>query len=202
MSDLAFVLVTEARYPDAAAVIAAADELGLVLTLSVEDAEPGVLTFDGEGEPFFVAMLIEAPHPDAHDMPVGPMSPSKADIAKASAHFVLTAVGVEGENAARDLVMAQFTAAIVKATAGVAAMLAHGVVWHRGELYPELVALGANEGQLPVELAIDVTGAAENDARCSFLTHGLARYDREELYVTCPREGTGALLMVHMITPP
>lgn len=193
MSDLSFVLVTEARYPEADAVISFADELGLVLTLSVEDAEPGLLTFDGEGEPFFVAMLIEAPHPDALDMPMGPMSPSREDIAAAKAHFVLTAVGVEGDHAARDLVMAQFTAAVVKATAGVAAMLAHGVVWHRGELYHELVGVGATEGELPVELAVDVTAGAEDHARCSFLTHGLARYGREELYVTCPRDGTGAV---------
>lgn len=193
MSDLSFVLVTEARYPEPAAVIAAADELGLVLRVSVDDAEPGMLTFDGEGEPFFIAMLMEAPHPDALDMPVGPMSPSRDDIASTQGHFILTAVGVEGDNAARDLVMAQFTAAIVKATSAVAAMLAHGVVWHRGELYHELVGVGATEGELPVELAIDVTGAAEADGRCSFLTHGLARYDREELYVTCSRQGTGAI---------
>ncbi|MEO6954376.1 MAG: hypothetical protein ABI321_21440 [Polyangia bacterium] len=193
MSDLSFVLVNDARYPEPTAVIAAADELGLVLKLSIEDAEPGMLTFDGEGEPFFVAMLMASQHPDALDMPVGPMSPSRDDIAGTKAHFILTAVGVEGDNAARDLVMAQFTAAIVKATSGVAAMLAHGVVWHRGELYHELVGVGATEGELPVEIAIDVTGASEDDDRCSFLTHNLARYDRQELYVTCSRHGTGAV---------
>ena len=133
-------------------------------------------------------------------MPLGITSPPPEDIAAAPAHLVVGAVGLTGDDRDRDTVMAKLTAAVVDCTDAVAAMLGHGVILHRAGIFADAAKLAADEhGPLPVELAVDITAAPESATRMSFLTHGMQRYGREELYVTCPIEGTGALSFVYAI---
>jgi hypothetical protein len=201
--DIAFVIANEQRYPDAQAIIASAHRLGLSLSWIGDDP----LCFELAGAGSFIAMLLPMPHPDAAHMPAGVTSPSSDELAAATTHFVLTATGLAGEPRERDLTMAALTAAIVENTSAIGAMLAHGVIFHKAQLFAELAALGVEQGALPPELAVDITAARESDIRMSFLTHNLQRYGREELYVTCPVDGQGALdfvfsLVRWMLTDP
>lgn len=190
--DLAFVLVEGARYPAPQAIAAAGAKLGVEMRLS---------SFEGKGPMCFALssgaevmyMLMPAPHPDAPRM-LGPLSPSPEEVARAKAHYVVTALRLDGEVEDRDLQMAALTAVLVDASPdAVGAMLGHGAAFQKARLFSELTALGVEEGMLPAEVVIDVTAASEPGDRMSFLTHGMVRYGREELYVTCPVRGRGAL---------
>lgn len=187
--ELSFILVTDATDPDPAAVIASGARLGLAMR-HTGDAP---LSFDVEGRGQLIAMLMPGPHPDVPHMPTGVTSPATDVAAAAPAHFVLTALEVEGSPRERDLVMAALTATIIDNTDAVGAMLGHGSVFHKAPLFAEMAALGIEQGELPVEIAVDIRVARESETLMSFLTHGMERYGREELYVTCPIQGTGAL---------
>jgi hypothetical protein len=140
------------------------------------------------------------PHPDAAGMPLGITSPPAEDVAAAPAHLVVGAVGLTGDERDRDTVLAKLTAAVVDCTDAVAAMLGHGAIFHRAGIFADAAKLAADEHEpLPVELAVDITAAPESATHMSFLTHGMQRYGREELYITCPVEGTGALSLVYTI---
>ncbi|MEW5743565.1 MAG: hypothetical protein AB1938_31930 [Myxococcota bacterium] len=181
--------------------VASAKKLGIVLEPRDGGGEPQAFSIAAGGE-FFV-MLMPAPHPDAPRMPYGPTSPSIEEATQAPAHFVLTAMGIEGDERRRDLVMALLTACVIDHTDAVGAMLGHGVVFHRAPLFSKLAALGAQKGLLPPEIAIDVTAANEGGGRMSFLSHNMTRYGREDFFVTCPVEGKGAfdflLMMVRWL---
>lgn len=190
MADVAFLLVSKPAYPDAAAVVAAAEALGIALEVTSE-REPMGFAF-GTGKHLFV-MLVAAPHPDVPHMAVGATSPSPEEAAAAPAHLIVTAMGLEGDQRAIDLQMAALTACVIEGCEAVGAMLGHGVVFHKASLFADLAKLGVEHGELPAEIAVDVTAAPEPGDRMSFLTHGLARYGREDFYVTCPVRGRGAL---------
>jgi hypothetical protein len=190
MPDLAFVLVSEPRYPDPASVIESARTLGIELGAPSGDSP---LSFELPDGGAFMVMLVEAPHPDVPHMPAGPTSPSPDEAAAAPAHMILTALGLDGQPRERDTVMAKLTAAVIQSTNAVGAMLGHGVVFHKAGLFADMAGLAAEEGLLPPEVAIDITAAAEPDERMSFLTHGMERYGREEFFITCPIQGKGAL---------
>lgn len=96
--------------------------------------------------------------------------------------------------------MALLAAAVIDNVDAVGAMLGHGVVFHKPALFSEMAAAGVKTGALPPEIAVDITAAQESAKRMSFLTHGMARYGREELYVTCPIKGKGALGFVFDLT--
>jgi hypothetical protein len=144
-------------------------------------------------------MHVAKPHPDVHRMPVGPTSPPLDEARAAPAHLVVTAMGLEGDEAERDLEIAALTACVIASCDAVGAMLGHGILFHKAMLFADLAKLGAEHGQLPVEIAVDVTAAGEPGDRMSFLTHGLRRYGREELFVSCPVRGKGALGFVYAL---
>ena len=197
--DLAFVLVESARYPAPESIIAAGAELGVDMQLSSFERE-GPMCFSLSNGAEVMYMLMPAPHPDAPKM-LGPLSPSPAEVARAKAHYVVTALRLDGEVEDRDLQMAALTAVLVDASPdAIGAMLGHGALFQKAKLFSELTALGVREGMLPPEVAIDLTAAAEPGDRMSFLTHGMTRYGREELYVTCPVRGRGALDFVLSMT--
>lgn len=190
MSELAFVLLREARLPDPAAVVASAAALGLSL-------RAGAITDDAVG--FALAGggrvhvgLIAARHPDAGKTALGPTAITATEALAAPAHLVLGARGLPGSVRARDAALAAVVAATIDHAPALAAMLGHGVIFHKAAWFGSLAASGAAAGALPAELAVDVTIAREGEARMSFLSHGLVRHDREELYVTCPLRGAGA----------
>jgi hypothetical protein len=187
---LAFVLLPSASYPTPARVVEEAAKYGVELH-ATDARDP--LTFEIEGGGSFAIMMVAAPHPDVANMVAGPTSPTVEEMRACPAHAMVTAIGLDGSARALDTQMAALTGAVVRSTGAVAAMLSHGMFFHRGDLYADMAALGAEHGELPVEVAIDVSMAPEEGERMSLLTHGMARYGREELFVTCPVNGKGAL---------
>jgi hypothetical protein len=196
MPDLSFVLLKQPVQPSADDIAAGAAELGLALTPVPSgggEGSEGVVELQLDGGAHLFVMMVAAPHPDAPKMPVGPLSPAMEEMEAAGAHCIVTAAGLEGDVRERDHVMAIITGAVIKATPAVAAMLGHGVLFQRADLFADFAKLAAEEGALPMEICVDITAAPEDDERMSFLTHGMTRYGGEEIYVTCPVQGNGAL---------
>ncbi|NCQ59804.1 MAG: hypothetical protein GW913_03930 [Myxococcales bacterium] len=190
MADLCFVLLAESAYPDADAVIAAASDMGLELTLTERE---GPLGFSMETGGQLFVMLMPVPHPDVPKMPFGLTAPPKDEALAAPAHLIVTALGLVGTPRQKDLQMAALTACVMEGAKCVGAMFGHGRFFHLAGLFAEMAKLGAELGELPAEIAVDVTAAPEPEDRMSFLTHGLARYGREEFFISCPVNGRGAL---------
>ncbi len=190
MIDLAFILAkTAAVRPQA--VVAEAGKLGVTLEHQPGD-EDGPLSFEIEGGGTFMVMPIAARHPDADQMPQLLTAPEPEEVTAHGAHIILTGYNLVGEEAARELSMALLTAAVVRATEAVGAMLKSGVGFHRAEVFADLAEVAAEYGDLPPQLAVDVTFAAEPEQRMSLLTHGMRRRGLEEIFVTCSRTGGGA----------
>jgi hypothetical protein len=206
MPELAFILVNEPVYPDGEAVLAAATHTGFELSLAPRD-EDEPLVFEIEGGAKLMVMLIDAPHPDVAQMATGPLSPDPEPLAAAKAHYIVTALGIEGSNAEKDMYMAALTGAVAASSDAVGVMLGHGALFHRPELFAGLGHEAIREGVLPIEVCIDVTAAPESEERMSFLSYGMPRYGREDFYVTARIEGEGALEFLYsmvrwMITDP
>lgn len=190
MPDLAFVLLHKAEAPDPQAVIASAKKLGISLTL----ADAGdVQAYALDDKRSFMVMTIAAAHPDAAKMGFGPTGVDPDDAAKSPAHMILTALGLEGSARERDTLMALLAAAVLDNVRAAGAMLGHGAIFHKAKIFSGLAALGAEQGAIPSELAIDIVTARESESRMSFRTYNMPRYGRENFYVTCPIRGKGAL---------
>jgi hypothetical protein len=114
--------------------------------------------------------------------------------------MILTAMGLEGTAREVDTQLAALAAAVIDNVPAVGAMLGHGAVFHKAKVFSGLAALGAQEGAIPPELAIDITTARESESRMSMLTHNMPRYGREDFWVTCPIKGKGALDFVMSLT--
>jgi hypothetical protein len=136
-------------------------------------------------------MMVEVPHPDAATMASGIASPEPEELEALTALCIVTAIGLPDDPRVADPLMATLTAAVVRSSSAIAAMLGHGVVFHKASLFADVV--GAAEGGLPLLVCVDVTMAPEPEERMSFLTHGLVRYGREEFFVTASQRGEGAL---------
>ena len=186
--DLGFILLERAHAPDPAQLVEAASALGLTLTPEPSDKE-GISCFrSASGKLAFVA-IIDAPHPDAPTMPTGLLSPSAPEIASAKAHAIVTLMGDKKGAAPGGVESAQETAQMVAATCAstpaVAAMLGGGVTFHRAGAFQRAAAPDGNA----IYVLVDVTVARESAERMSLLTHGLARFGREEFYITCSPDG-------------
>ncbi|MBK9035289.1 MAG: hypothetical protein IPL61_29225 [Myxococcales bacterium] len=190
MADLAFVLLRDPSYPEPDLVIASAGSLGIELSVDAPSGDLQTFTF-GDGGVLFVALM--PPHPDAPNMASGPTAVPPPEATAARAHLMVTALGLTGAERERDTRMAALTAAVIEHVPAVGAMLGHGVVFHKAALFRDMAKLGVEQGALPSEIAVDITTARESEDRMSFLSHGMARYGREEIYVTCPIQGKGAL---------
>jgi hypothetical protein len=190
MPDLAWLLVEDARYPDPAGVIASGKRLGLAMKLS-SDREPQVFEVEGTGT--LMVSVMPVPDPDVPKMPFGPMSPDPEVARAAKAHIIVAALDLTGPPRVKDTKLALLATTIIENTRAVGVKLHHGVMFQRADLFARMAALALDEGVLPAEIAIDVTTARESETRMSFLTHGMERYGREELYVTCPVRGKRAL---------
>jgi hypothetical protein len=187
---LSFVLLERAELPDSEVLVSTARSLGL--SLQVEpDSDGGGVAYAIEGSGSLLVTLMPVPHPDAEGMPSGLASPEEEALEGMTAHYVVTALGLPEDPRIRDALMAALTAAVVRASPAIAAMLGHGVVFHRAEFFTEVVETA--QASLPALICVDVTIAPDGDERMSFLTHGLHRYGREEFHVTASRAGEGAL---------
>lgn len=187
---LAFVLLANAELPDPANVVASAQQLGV--TLSVTGEGETQMYDAGDGRTLIV-MTMPAPHPDAPTMAFGPTSVDPEDAAGAPAHLIVTALGLSGTARERDTTMAMLTAAVVDSVPAVGAMLGHGALFHKAKVFSGLAALGAQQGAIPSELAVDIATERVSESRMAFRTFNLPRYGRENFYVTCPIKGKGAL---------
>jgi hypothetical protein len=195
--DIAFLIAKDARYPEPAKVVEAAAALGIPLVHDDKQSDPMSFSLRNGGS--FLVMAIDAPFPDADGAAHGPTSPPPEELQSAPAHFILTALGLEGDDRERDLSLAALTSCVIATTDSVGAKLGHGTVFHIANLFGEMSQLGVEAGELPTEIIADISIAREDDDRMSFLTHGMQRHGREELYVTCPIQGTGALDFVFSI---
>ncbi len=186
---LSFVLVSQNMVPDPAQVIAEAGRLGIGLTH--EMGEPTMLNFTIAGGGMLIVMPVDAPHPDAATMPVGPTSPEPSIIAGHVGHYVATAMNLPDDAMHHDVLMGLVTTALIRSSPAVAAMLGHGAIFHRADVFAAFVEAAGME--VASEIVVDITAARESEERMSFLTHGLDRYGREEFYVTSAIQGQGAL---------
>ncbi len=197
--DVAFILLRTGVMPSAEAVAREALRYGFKL-IPAGDGDGKPLSFTIEGGGPFLAMLIDAPHPDAARTPAGPTAADAEDIKDCKAHVIVTAMSLKGTVRQRDAQMAGLAAAIAAASDAVGVQLAHGILFHKAQLYCEMAALALESGELPAEFAVDITVASEPGERMSFLTHGMPRYGREEFFITCPVQGKGALGFIFDMT--
>lgn len=197
MTDLAFLLIQQTGAPDPDAIVRASQRIGVPLRRAPGEAS---LRFELEQHdpPAELAVtLIKTPPPDLAQMPVGPMSPTAKEAQAAKAHMILTAQGLVGDERRRDTTMAALAAAVIASTEAIGVMLGHGVVFHEARYFAELATQGVKDGALPVEVAVSITADLATGARMAFLTHGMERYGHDELYVTCPVQGKGALHFIY-----
>jgi hypothetical protein len=188
MPAVAFVLLERAEPPDPTVLVRSAATFGHTLVHEPGSSAPSVFAIDGGGS--LMVMLIDAPHPDAAHMLAGLAGPSAEDLQRVTAHYILVMQGGPEELRGQDTMLAQLTVT-VRASPAVAAMLGHGISFHRADFFADMVEADAT--RLPLMVCVDVTREPEADERMSFLTHGLVRYGREEFLVSASRHGTGAL---------
>lgn len=188
MPALAFVLVERAEPPDPAELTRRAKAFGYTLVHEAASSSPATYSIADGG--ILMVMVIDAPHPDVSKMAPSIVAPSSEDLQRARAHYIV--VLMDGPTSPRDedIMLARLTTAVVRSSPAVAAMLGHGICFHRAEFFAETVE--AEEG-LPLLVCVDITRAPEPDGRMSMLTHGLARHGREEFFVTASQRGKGAL---------
>jgi hypothetical protein len=190
MIELAFILAKSAQVLPGA-VVEQAGKLGMVLEYKPA-AQDNPLGFDIEGGGTLFVMPIAARHPDVEHLAQLLTAPEPEEVAAHQAHIIVTAYDLVGEELARQLTMTLLTAAVARATDAVGAMLKSGIGFHRAEVFADLAEVAAEYGDLPPQLALDVTLAPEPAQRMSLLTHGMRRRGLEEILVTCSRTGEGA----------
>jgi hypothetical protein len=189
MPAVAFVLLENAQDPDPAALVRAAAKFGYSLVHEPGSAGPSTFAIEGGGS--LMIMLIAAPHPDADEMAPGLAAPSAEDLQRMRAHYIIALMGAPTGPREEDTMLAQLTAATVRASPAIAAMLGHGICFHRAAFFADMVE--ADPAGLPLIVCVDITRAPEPGDRMSFLTHGMIRYGREEFFVTASQRGKGAL---------
>ncbi len=192
MADVAFIATRTPPTIDREAVVAAAADFGLEWTPLPQETPGGPVSFEADNATVIV-MPIAAMHPDIPHMPVGPTGADPEELNASRGHVIITAVGLTGDEVARDCAIASFTAVVIGATDAVGAMLGHNTYFHRADVFHQLVVGNAAEGRPPLPILISVTVAGDGSGRMSFLSHGMDRYGNEDLYITCPVEGTGAV---------
>jgi len=152
-TDISFVLLAKAASPEPDAVIAAAAKLGLALTYAGNEADVQQYDLDA-GRTLFV-MTIDAPHPDVPTMMFGPTAVPEDEARAATAHMILTAMGLEGTPRERDTQLAALTAAVIDNVPAVGAMLGHGAIFHKAKLFSGLAALGIEQAAIKGKGALD-----------------------------------------------
>ena len=198
---LSFILLEDTNTPDANAIVAAAAEMKISLSISKPvdskdkaDAGPEILSFDLADEASLFVMMMPVPHPDASEMPFGPLSPEDQDaLANAPAHCIVTSMGLEGTVDEIDIKMSALTACVLAGCNALGVMKMPGVLFHRPELFANVAREGIEQNELPFLICVDITVAQESETHMSFLTHNMQRYDREEFYIIASSESSGAL---------
>lgn len=210
----AVVLLDEPSLPNIPRLTTAAQGLtGLTLTLQGPGEDPTLLRLStGRGNHCLDIRLHDAPYPGAAQMLRGLTSPSQEEATAAPAYLELTVSGLPGDARRHDALLTRLVCATLQAAPANAAMLSHGVMFHRAEVFRRTVS-NEQPGALPLGVCVDLTVAQEPleagpDPLVTFLTHGLPRYGREDLYITAPRSmapdalGLAALMVRTLYTQP
>ncbi len=193
MPELAFIVTKSTTLPEATKIIERAGELGVHLT-ALPSLDLFTLEFSlGSGEQLGVR-LMDSALPDLSEVPTGPTSAAPEKLLEAPSHLILHIAELHQDEMSARVTMAGITAAVASATDAVAVMIGDGVVFHRAEVFVAMAEAGIATGTPPPLLLVEITVAPEGEDRMSFLTHGLALTGRdEELFVTSPNQGDGAL---------
>ncbi len=149
-----------------------------------------------------LAMWIDGPSTDVGLAAEGPTAAAPRQRSAATAHVVVTATGVPSDERARDLRLAELTAAVSDATQGVAVLGVHQAVLHDARGYSEAVSRAAARGELTPELAVDVTASADPQGRACLTTRGMRAYGRDEVQVVCAADeadSAAALAFLHEV---
>lgn len=186
---LAFVLLKHSEKPSGTKIVQAAAALGV--RLHVTDASEAGVSFATDAGATMQVMTMGFPHPDAQkEAAIGPTSIKLAEARASADHVMIVARGLAGTPRERDGRLAAVTAAVIDTMPAIGAMLGHGLIFHKARLFRDAAAEAPT---IPPLLMADVTMAREADSRLSFLTHGMTRHGREDLYVTCPiKDGNDA----------
>jgi len=196
MADLAFIATRTRPSVDPHAVVAAAADLGLEWAVLPQAEPDGPVSFQF-GDATILVLAIGAMHPDVPHMPVGPTGADPEELKTTQGHLIVTALGLAGDEATRDCEVAVFTTVVMQTVDAIGAMLGHNTHFHKVEVFEQLVLSNVGEGRPPLPVLVSVTVAGDGSGRMSFLSHGMDRYDNEDLYVTCSVEGTGAVPFVY-----
>lgn len=200
--DLSLVLLGKAELPDAKELLASPRFEGLGATVKRLAADQLVFGLGSGGH--LLISLIETPPPE-----LGPQalfgSLSETALEEAKAHLIVAGIGLSGSRTERDAYFAQLVAAILECSSSLGASFGEGLCYQDAGFFTR--AVDAADGEVPVFLTVDITAAPEPGERISFLTHGMGRYGREELFLTAPLSGEGALplmfeLMHWLVTEP
>jgi hypothetical protein len=178
--DASFILSKTARTPTATELA----EAGARFALRITQPDPSFpLHYQVEDVGALTLTPLTLPYPEAVSAPQGPTAASTSDLAAHEAHMMLLLQGPAGSLRRRDSLMARVTAAVASATDAIAVKLAHGRVLHKVPFYLEMANLALETGDLPVEVAVDFV-ALRGPRDVAYLTGGLRRYGREEVFVT------------------
>lgn len=178
----ALVLLTSARVPDQEAISAAALRFGVgpVEPIPNPSATPA---YAFAGVPV-VVMLAPGRPPSFVQMGLSPLSEPAVDLDATKAHLMVQLVGETADVRLRDSAMARIVAALLNAYDGLGAMLGHGKIMHSAAAFT--AAVDASElGTLPVQVAVELYPGVNAEGPY-VLTRGLARYGRDELWVSHP----------------
>ena len=192
-----FVL-TRSVQVDGAALVAAANGMGVALSPIASKTAGEPLGFALAQGGSLLVMPIPQPVPDASQMPRGPLSLDPAALDSARAHLIVTAIGLPEAPEAGDALFSRLMAATVRASDAVGAIGRKGLIVYEAEVYASQVE-STGSGTLPIAVCIDMIVEAEPEERVSFMSHGLERYGREEFMVVANRTGKGALELLSMM---
>jgi hypothetical protein len=178
--DAAFLLTSTTRVPSAAEIA----EGGARFSLRITQPDPSApLRFAVQDVGTLTLTPLGLPYPDAASAPQGPTAASAADLAEHVAHVMLTLQGPVESLRRRDSLMGRVTAAVASACDAVALKLAHGRILHKAPFYLEMANLALETGDLPAEVAVDFL-AMKGPRGVAYLTSGLPRHGRDEVFVT------------------
>jgi hypothetical protein len=178
--DAAFLLTSTPRLPSAAEIA----EGGARFSLRITQPDPAApLRFEIADVGALTLTPLPLPYPEAATSPRGPTAASEAELAGHVAHMMLLLQGPADSLRRRDALMGRVTAAIASACDAVALKLAHGRILHRAPFYLEMANLALETGELPTEVAVDFI-SMKGPRGVAYLTSGLPRYGRDEVFVT------------------
>lgn len=193
MPELAFIVTNSHQSPDPTTVISWAAANGLGLTLQPTESTD-VATFLLEGGETLIVTFVRSAIPNLGDYPGGPTSASPSDLCQAANHLVLEVPDFAFEPATVRLIMSVLSAAVASATDAVGVLVGGGIVFHRPETFIALAKAAASEPAPPPMMMVEIAAYPESGNRMALLSHGLQHVgSEEELYVTCPLDGQGAM---------